>query len=190
LTEQHFDSRPLRDRTSRPDTAAVVKQALSDLAPSRVRAAKLHGVEPHKVCLEAQKASTIFMNKLEGFVPSGRSRKAQIPAYRAQIMDSLVARCASEFDQSFRLDRIWAEQAVSEGRKALTECRRPPLVVAADRRAAKGQGSCLAAHSLCHGERIYRSSGVNNGRPMSDSDGARKKQDDHSIEVRARSQLG
>jgi hypothetical protein len=31
--------------TSRPDTAAVVKQTLSDLAPSRLGAIKLHGVE-------------------------------------------------------------------------------------------------------------------------------------------------
>jgi hypothetical protein len=32
--------------TPGPDLAAFVEQALSDLAPSRVRAAKLHGVEP------------------------------------------------------------------------------------------------------------------------------------------------
>jgi hypothetical protein len=77
------------------------------------------------------------MNKLEAFVPAGQEpdqkfyrdaackgiffeeaaravRKAQIPAYRAQITAYLVGRCASEFEQTFRLDRIWAEQGISE----------------------------------------------------------------------------
>jgi hypothetical protein len=40
-----------------------------------VRAVKLHGVEPHKVCLGAQKNFNYFVNKLEGFVhPPATSR--------------------------------------------------------------------------------------------------------------------
>lgn len=95
------------------------------------------GGEPHKVCFGAQKNFNYFMNKLDEFVSADREpdakfyrdvvsvgilyeeaaravRKAGIPAYRAQITAYLVARCASEFRKAFRLDRIWAEQGISE----------------------------------------------------------------------------
>lgn len=93
--------------------------------------------EPQKVCLGAQKNFNQFMNKLDEFVPERQDpdpqfyrdaiakgilferaakavREAEIPAYRAQITAYLVARCALEFKDSFRLSRVWAEQCLSD----------------------------------------------------------------------------
>ncbi|MHC2288695.1 AIPR family protein [Bradyrhizobium barranii] len=93
--------------------------------------------EPQKVCLGAQKNFNYFMNKLDEFVPAGQEpdgkfyrdavsvgivydsaaravRKAAIPAYRAQITAYLVARCAAEFGEAFRLDRVWSEQEITD----------------------------------------------------------------------------
>lgn len=93
--------------------------------------------EPQKVCLGAQKNFNQFMNKLEEFLPGRQDpdaqfyrdavakgilfegaakavRSAKLPAYRAQITAYLVARCALEFKDSFRLNRVWAEQCLSD----------------------------------------------------------------------------
>ncbi|MCP1775094.1 AIPR family protein [Bradyrhizobium japonicum] len=100
--------------------------------------------EPQKVCLGAQKNFNQFMNKLEDFLPGRQDpdpqfyrdaiakcilferaakvvRDVKIPAYRAQITAYLVARCALEFKDSFRLSRVWAEQALSDELIALQQ---------------------------------------------------------------------
>ncbi|MEY9604412.1 hypothetical protein ABIF74_009104 [Bradyrhizobium japonicum] len=100
--------------------------------------------EPQKVCLGAQKNFNQFMNKLEDFLPGRQDpdpqfyrdaiakcilferaakvvRDVKIPAYRAQITAYLVARCALEFKDSFRLGRVWAEQALSDELIALQQ---------------------------------------------------------------------
>lgn len=127
-----YGTTPKKKKEFRDDCPKYQKFGKTDLAAYLVA----WGGEPQKVCLGAQKNFNYFMNKLDEFVPAGQEpdpkfyrdavsigilyeaaaravRKAGIPAYRAQITAYLVARCASEF-KTFRLDRIWSEQTISD----------------------------------------------------------------------------